>query len=595
MRLLNSRLTLRWTADFFKRFGAIAALFVMVGGFAGCGGEPAVTSNAGVVSQDADAEGSGAGAPVEAPEAPPERLAAGRHNLQVAMPDGVKLATDVYLPAGQEPAGTVLTRTPYSRDEGAAFGALFTSQGIAFVIQSTRGRDGSEGTDMVFGDDGWGEHQDGFHTVEWIKEQSWSNGVVGTFGMSALGISTELLAPLCPDLSCQVIWVAPSRFYGQLSYQGGVWRKNLCEEWISEQGSSHVIEEWKSHPSDDSFWSLYDLEKRAPDINAPTLHVGGWWDIFAQGTIDSFTSRQNRGGERARGSQVLIMGPWGHAPTKKFGDVELPDNFMDADLNGTSLRFLKHWLLGGQSQPWTEAVVRYYTLGDFSDPNAPGKEWRTAQNWPPFETRDETLFLHKDRSLSAESPVASDDALEYDFDPKNPCPTHGGQNLILPAGPFDQSELGKRPDVLRFATAPLEASTEVTGRVRLRLFVSSDAPDTDFTAKLVDIYPDGKEILLLDNIQRVKFRSGFEQPQPLAPGEVGELTVDLWSISMIFNAGHRIGVHVSSSNFPRFEINPNTGADFPPELPQEMRVAHNKVHMSAAYPSALILPVPAEQ
>jgi len=155
--------------------------------------------------------------------------------------------------------------------------------------------------------------------------------------------------------------------------------------------------------------------------------------------------------------------------------------------------------------------------------------------------------------------------------------------------------LGKRPDVLRFATAPLEASTEVTGRVRLRLFVSSDAPDTDFTAKLVDIYPDGKEILLLDNIQRVKFRSGFEQPQPLPPGELGELTVDLWSISMIFNAGHRIGVHVSSSNFPRFEINPNTGADFPPEAPEEMRVAHNAVHISAAYPSALILPVPAEQ
>ncbi len=589
MKVLITRYTSRVSAGC---LGVFVLFLVIAGAFPGCKGEPASTDSQVVVSERPAGASNSAGSSAESPVETPERLGAGRHNLQIAMADGVKLATDVYLPGGEEPVSTVLARTPYGREDGAGFGALFTSQGIAFVIQGTRGRDGSEGTDMVFGDDGWGAHQDGFDTVEWIKAQPWSNGVVGTFGMSALGIASQLLAPLCPDLACQVIWVAPSKFYGQLSYQGGVWRKNLCEKWIEQQGSSHVIEEWKGHPADDAFWSFYDLEERAGDINAPGLHVGGWWDIFAQGTIDSFISRQTKGGDRARGNQMLIMGPWGHAPSQDFGDVKLPDNFMGVDLNGVSLRFLKHWLSGDQAKPMSEPTVQYYTLGDFSEPEAPGNEWRTAPGWPPFETRDEALFLHADGSLATTSPANGEDTLEYAFDPGDPCPTHGGQNLILPAGPFDQSSVANRSDVLRFVTAPLEAPMEVTGRVRLRLFVSSDAPDTDFTAKLVDVYPDGREILLLDNIQRVKFRNGYEQPEPLPPGEVGELTVDLWSISIVFNKGHRIGLHVSSSNYPRFEVNPNTGADFPPEDASALRIAHNTVYVNTGYASALILPVP---
>jgi putative CocE/NonD family hydrolase len=178
------------------------------------------------------------------------------------------------------------------------------------------------------------------------------------------------------------------------------------------------------------------------------------------------------------------------------------------------------------------------------------------------------------------------------YDPNNPVPTHGGANLILPAGPFNQQELGLRDDVLTFTTPVLDAPIEITGRVTVRLYVSSDAPDTDFTAKLVDIYPDGREILMMDSIQRVKFRNGFREADPLPPGEVGLVEIDLWSISLIVNAGHRIGLHVSSSNYPRFEVNPNTGEDFPPEDETVvMPAAQNTVYMDANRPSALLLPI----
>ncbi len=509
--------------------------------------------------------------------------------VMVPMRDGVSLATDIYLPEGEGPFPTVVVRTVYGRGGVAGIASGANTLGMALVSQDCRGRGDSEGKDWVFDDDGWGEQQDGVDTINWVREQPWCNGSIGTWGGSALGITQVLLAAAGGDVQAQLVNVAASNFYHQCAYQGGVFRKALCENWTQMQGTSYAVDIWKSHPTYDAFWERYNAEARASHITAPGVHIGGWWDIFQQGTINSFVTRQHDGGDGARGNQILIMGPWPHGMVRETGDLVLPDNYA-YDVNDVEQRFLRHWLLGDDTGIMDEPPVRYYTVGDIDDPEAPGNQWRTADDWPPFETREMPLYLGPEGRLVENAPETTE-SLTYAFDPEDPCPTHGGQNLTIPAGPFDQRRVSGRDDVITFATQPLDEPLEITGNVQVRLFVSTDAPDTDFTAKLVDIYPDGREILMLDNIQRLKFRNGFIEPDPLEPGEVGEVTIDLWSISLIVNRGHRIGLQISSSNYPRFEVNPNTGADFPEEG-EPVAIANNTIHFGEAYPSALLLPIP---
>ena len=511
------------------------------------------------------------------------------HTMMVEMRDGVKLETDVYLPAGDGPFAAVLMRSVYGRSAGAKLGEAAAKQGLALVVQDCRGRGGSEGKDMVFADDGWGERQDGADTVAWIVNQPWNNGKVGTSGGSALGIVQVMMAPATKEVDAQAIVVASSNFYDQLSYQGGVWRKALVEGWTKMQKTDeYIVPAWKAHPTYDTFWRMFNAEDKAADVTTPAMHVGGWWDIFGQGAINNFATRQHEGGDGARGNQKLIMGPWIHGAKREVGDLKLPENF-NLNFGKYEQRFFAAWLLDKDDGIKAEPAVNYYTVGDVDDPAAPGNEWRTADDWPPFPTIATPYYLRGDGRLTTDPATVDSAPLAYAYDPANPCPTHGGQNLLLPAGPFDQREVSGRADVLKLATDPIEQPIEITGQVFVKLFVSTDAPDTDFTAKLIDIYPDGREILMLDNIRRLKFRNGYEQPEPLPAGEIGELTIDLWSISLIFNKGHRIGVQVSSSNHPRFEINPNSGDDWPTDT--NKRVANNKVYADAAHPSALILPV----
>ena len=514
--------------------------------------------------------------------------------VMVPMRDGTCLATDVYLPGGGGPWPAILMRTPYGRGGCKPFADACNGFGMAAVAQNTRGRGGSYGRDMVFGDDGWGTCQDGVDTAAWIRAQDWSDGRIAGWGASALAITQNLLAGTGEPLVAQVMWVGSSDFYGQLAYQGGVFRKSMCERWSKGQGSSHILESWHEHPTDDGFWWFYDTEARAAAITAPGLHVGGWWDIFCQGTINSFVTRQHNGGEGAKGRQMLVMGAWAHGPVAEYGGFKMPANY-NYDFNGLGMRFLRHYVAGNEAGMADEPAVRYYTLGDVEDPEAPGNEWRTADDWPPFATTETPFYLVPDGSLAREPQPAADNACTtYTYDPADPCPTRGGANLYREEtgiGPADQRELAERADVLVFMTPPLDEPVEITGRVKVRLCVSTDAPDTDFTAKLLDVYPDGRQMLMLDGIRRLKFHRGYRKADPLPPGEVGLLEIDLWTISLIVNKGHRIGLHVSSSNYPRFEKNPNTGEDLPVEG-GELRVANNTVYMDEEHPSALLLPIP---
>ena len=514
--------------------------------------------------------------------------------IMMKMTDGTELATDYYLPATGGPNWPVLVaRSTYPKIMAMRHAEAFLQQGYACVIQDTRGTGRSQGEHNVFFTDGWRDGlRDGADTIAWVKSQPWCNGKIATIGESALGITQVLMAPTTHDVACQFIEVAPASFYHTLAYPGGVWRKNLCEGWLGLLGLKDSMDIYKSHPQFDDFWTFYDAEAKASEITLPGMHVGGWFDIFQQGTINNFVTRQNNGGPGAKGNQKLIMKPSAHTGYDSR-DYKFNKNVHDINIGQLRDQFLAHWLKGEQNDFAQQPTVRYYVLGDDTDPNAPGNEWRTADTWPPFPTTETSYYLSSSAALATEpgSEPATD---PFTYDPGNPLPTYGGSNLLLPSGPFDQRKITKdRTDVLKFTTAPLTAPIEVAGVINVRLFVSTDAPDTDFVAKLVDVYPagDDREILVLDNVQRVKFRDSFQKPAPLltSPDQIVELTIDLWSISWIFNTNHRIGLQISSSNYPRFEINPNTGDDFPKE--GKAQVAHNAVHLGSAHPSALLLPV----
>jgi len=506
------------------------------------------------------------------------------------MPDGVKLVTVVHLPSKGGPSWpAILERTPYPRAKRASG---WTDRGIALVEQSVRGRFGSEGVYRPFADEGWGCNQDGAATVKWIREQEWCNGRVGTYGGSAPGIISALLAGSGEPLDCQIIQDAGSDFADHLAYQGGVFRKSLVEGWLKlGVQSPEYADVWKAQPPSSPYWQEYDSEARAALITAPGLHVGGWWDIFARGTLQFFIARQHHGGEGARGNQKLVMRPTGHGPWG-MQTLRFPENYDEFRVTPYRLRFAEFWLCGVDNGIMDEPAVTYYTVGDDTDFSGPGWEWRTADKWPPFPTNETAYYLLENGTLSVEKPVSEQNRLTFTYDPNNPVPTLGGQNLTIAYGPHDQRPVSDRPDVLKFMTPSLHAPLETTGHFEVRLYVASDAPDTDFTAKLVDVYPAGdeREILMLDSIQRLKYRNGYDKPMPpLEPGEVVLVKIDLGHISWIFNTGHRIGLQISSSNYPRFEKNPNSGDEFPTE--ENMRLAHNTVYMSKTYPSALVLPV----
>jgi predicted acyl esterase len=507
----------------------------------------------------------------------------------VPMSDGIKLATDVYLPSGEGPWPVVFLRGPYGRSGVRFLIPSTVRKGYALVSQDVRGRGGSQGSPVIiFDDGGQGEHKDGHESLAWIAAQPWCNGKIGSMGGSALGITQNMQAPGAPEaLSAQVVEVACSDFYSQGAYQGGVWRKELIEVWLEHTKLTEGnLAAFRAHPQYDDFWKLLNPSAVASQVHAPGIFIGGWYDIFVQGTIDSFVSIQHQGGERARGNCRLILGPWAHGT---FEELKYPPESNQRPEAANPARYFEHFLSQVDNGVAKDEPVHYWVMGDPTDPDAAGNEWRRAADWP-IPADEVAYYFHTDGGLRRNEKPASNDFRTYVFDPKNPVPSVGGQNLTIAKGPMDQRSVEERPDVLLFTSKVLTEPREITGRIRATLYVASDCPDTDFTVKLCDVYPDGRSMLVCDGIQRAKFRQGCEQAVPLEPGKVTEITVDLWSTSLVFNTGHRMRVAVSSSNSPRFEPNSNTGADaFDAE---RCRVANNSVHLSAEHPSSIRLPEP---
>jgi len=530
------------------------------------------------------------------PQLTPEQIAALPKWTEMIMTtrDGVKLAANVFLPAGPGPFPVVLSRTPYLKD---ALGDLsgytakkYVDGGYAFVMQDVRGKGHSEGFYEAFIPD----MEDGYDTVEWAAKQPWSNGRVGMVGASALGITSNLAAMAAPPhLVAAFVIVAP---YDQLlnAYPGGVLKDEDTLGWLKAQGESQTqLDQVSGSATNSAFWNEHAMTTQRRFIRIPMYNQGAWYDIFNDGNVENFRWLQNFGSKGARGNQKLYMGPAGHGGLgAEKSDIEY--NQPGASIPPTEeMRWWEYWLKGIDNGIMKEPPVTLFMMasGRKGHPSAFSRVFKSP-NWPPAN-HPTPYYLTAGMHLSTKVPTVPDAKVSYTFDPANPVKTYGGANLLQTAGPLDQRPIGQRQDYLRFETEALDKNVAIAGHVDMKLWAATDGLDTDFMVKLVDVYPDGYEQIILDNPIRTRYRNGRD-PDDVAlmiPGKPEELHIDLWNTAFTFEKGHRIQVTVASSNSTKFEINPNTGDPFGVPSAKAPRIATNTVYFDRHHPSAMILPV----
>ncbi len=523
-----------------------------------------------------------------APAAPAAQQQAGpRHeDVMVAMRDGIELATTIYFPEGEGPWPVVICRTPYNKNGMGRGAGRYTKAEYVYVLQDVRGRFASKGDYVPFAPD----REDGYDTIAWINKQDFCDGNIGITGGSAMGITSNLAASINPPgLKAAYVVVAPQSSFLESNFIGGAFKESMIAGWMKGQDSGGQVPMLRARVKLDEGWKETDFVHFMHNVNIPIYNVGGWYDIFGKGSVANFMYLQEEGRGKARGNQKLLMGPFGHGSLA--GDLDYGDIGLMQAMNN-DLRWFDYWLKGEKNGIMDEPAVTYYMMasarkGALSDKN----HFVQSKVWPP-KSKSTKFYLNANNALTTSVPTGADAPYVYAFDPKNPVPTFGGSNLIGDKGPMDQRAVGERADYLRFQTEPLTDDVAIAGPVTMELYAATDGPDTDFMVKLVDVYPDGYEAVILDNPIRARFRYGRnpEDEQLMTPGIPAKFEIDLWHTAITFEKGHRIAVHVTSSNFPRFDVNPNTGV---PAM--ESRVATNSIYHDAQRPSAIILPVIAAQ
>ncbi len=545
-----------------------------------------------------------------------------RLDVKVPMRDGVELSADIYLPRRPGSFPTVLMRTPYDNntEPNIEKGRRLANQGYACVIQDVRGRWDSGGDYYPFR-----EGEDGHDTQEWIGNQEWSTGKIGMAGGSYVGLVQWQSAPHRSQfLTCMAPRVICADFYSGLVYPGGAFQLNVLMTWgmrtngrtaqsiefhnwteafrdlpIAEMDEQcgrglEFWKDWVSHPTYDAYWDAINVEEQWGEISAPAFNMGGWYDLYAQHAFINFNGLRLHGRTAEAKQSKLIVGPWPHglSASVKTGDVDFGAPSM-VDLESMELRWFDHWLGGVDNGITDEPPIRLFIMGI--------NQWRDEHEWPLARTDWQKWHLHSggsantlrgDGALSTEPP--GDEAVDtYEYDPLFPVQTRGGNNCcsphIVPWGPYDQRPVEMRADVLCYTSVPLESDLEVTGPIKVVLFAETDGPDTDWTAKLVDVSPTGYAKNLSDGIIRARYREGLSDPRLLDPGRVYEYEIDVGVTGNVFRKGHCIRIEISSSNFPRFDRNPNTGHAF--GLDTELRAARQTIHHCAKYPSHVLLPV----
>jgi len=505
----------------------------------------------------------------------------------VEMPDGVLLATEIYLPEGAGPWPVALHRTPYGRllPEEAE---LANDDGYVYVAQDVRGT-GESGGEWSYAND----TLDGHTTVDWIAAQPWCDGSIAMGGMSAGGQTTYALAPGAPDAVKALRPEAASPdFFHHCVYQGGAFRWDYAGEWLSAMGLSHLIDTILDHRFLDEFWEPYRWIDRATEVDTPMLHIGGWYDVVLQGALDGFREFQHHGGPGARGNQYLIVGPWTHGRWGSNNQLSLvyPDN-ATLDLEAVAAAFRDYWVRGEPNgvDQWPAAQI--YLMGAAGEPNAPGNRWVALRDWPPSAS---VTPWYLDAGGELDDAMVPAGQITLTIDPDNYVRTAGGGNLFTASGPQLQYTAEQREDVLTFTSDVLEHPVAIMGPITARIWIEPDTPDLDLSVRLCDVYPQGsypveRSHLVIDGIQRARMRCGDDRECFLTPGVPTEIAVDLWSTAIVFNAGHQIRVSIAGSNYPRFEVNPNHGGDLDADDPPV--VAYPRVLFGALHPSRILLPV----
>jgi hypothetical protein len=556
-------------------------------------------------------------------------------NVAMKTRDGVTLRADIYRPAAQGNYPVLLTRTPYNKDNTASFGQKAAARGYIAVVQDVRGRYASEGEWYPFKH----EIEDGYDTVEWAAALPNANGKVGMFSGSYVG-ATQMLAAIGhpPHLAGICPVVTASNYHENWTYQGGAFEQWFNESWTSSlaqdtfnravrqetnaligstvlplshfpvfniksvpdgAGLTHALapyfQDWLDHPTYDSYWKQWSIEENYANIEVPALIITAWYDIFQGGSLRNYMGIKAHGGsEAARNGQRLLVGIGGHAGSgRTIGAVDFGPAAGEYDENAVILDWYDYLFLGRQNQFATGKPVRIFVMGE--------NKWRDEDAWPLERAQQTRYFLHsagKANSASGDGALSTaaaqtETADKFLYDPATPVPTVGGplccDVIHLPAGPRDQKDVESRPDVLVYSTPPLDSDTEVTGPITLDVYASSSTVDTDFTAKLVDVWPNGFAQNLTEGILRARYRDSTAEAKSIVPGQVYEYKIDLWSTSNVFLKGHRIRLEVSSSNFPRFDRNLNTGKDASTD--STFVKATNTILHDGAHPSALMLPV----
>ena len=553
-------------------------------------------------------------------------------HVRVPMRDGVRLSTNVFHPLGTGRFSTILIRTPYGKGVDLPPGwAPFVDHGYAVVIQDVRGRYASDGVFDIFNQEG----PDGYDTLNWIAAQSWSDGKIGMTGGSYLGFVQWQVAVLnnphlkaifpivsgCDDyfdryyspggatkLGHRLLWfslnltppgVTRPRFGDYISHLP-LRTSDRAATTVPLRAYQTVLD----HPVYDTFWQDLSIRNKIDRVHIPVFSVGGWYDNYVEGDLEAFSLLHKSG--KADPQHRIIIGPWAHNMSDPFAGVNYGDD-SGAPVRGYQFEWFDHWLKGipEETSKYTpegwhrtrgtmdEAPVHLFVMGV--------NRWRDEQEWPLARARYTPLYL---TSGGHANTIKGDGLLEwkaprvekpdqYTYDPRDPVPTLGGavccDPKIFPWGPIDQRPVEKRKDVLVYSTDALKKEIEVTGQIKVVLYVSSSAPDTDFTAKLIDVFPNGEARNLCDGIIRTRYRHGLDKVELADPGAVYPVTIDAGVTSNVFLPGHQIRIEISSSNFPRFDRNPNTGRPVADET--TLKKAQQTVYHERQYPSYVLLPV----
>jgi uncharacterized protein len=528
--------------------------------------------------------------------------------VAVPMRDGVRLSANVFLPSNADLRPAILVRTPYGKDTlRAASYRAFLDRGYAVVVEDVRGRYESEGSFEPLTQ----EPADGDDTINWIARQPWSNGKVGMIGGSYLGIA-QWKAALSGNPHLKAIFPVVSgdddyrdRFYST----GGALKLGHRLEWLAENrkiagyepdfnkfiwhlplrtadmaATGRTDEEWAEamdHPTYTAFWRAISTREHLDAVHIPVFAMGGWYDNYVESDLDAYAVLRKQSGLNR-----ILIGPWPHNSSYKFADADFGP-LASVPIRRLQAEWFDQWLEGKDSPLVSAAPVRVFLMG--------ANRWQEEREWPPAAGRTRRFYLDSRGHANALGgdgvlkeripPAASSDA--YVYDPSDPVPTRGGavccNPAVFPWGPLDQRSVEKRRDVLVYTTGPLAGDLEVLGPVKVVLYVATTGPDTDFTAKLVDVFPDGYARILSDGILRLRYRQSLDKAVLAQPGAVYRVTIDAGVTGNVFQKDHRIRIEISSSNFPKYDRNPNTGRPIADEtrfVRASQVIYHGRLHPS---------------